>query len=591
MSLKKVLHGEIVYLLNKEKCTSCIFGYKFPRGDVFIPRSIRYENNDYLVTSILPGAFKQASDIKSIQFAKNSELQKIGKEAFSNSSVMMLSIPSCVREFEHGWCSWASLLKYVQVFKNGDENIKNYGNEFVLGKSNLENNFYDVLLFARRNVNKIKIPNFIKTISSHAFSYSVIEKILIPASITVIGEFAFSSCECLTNVEIEENSELQIIEKEAFCGSLIESISIPSSVVHLKDGWCAYTPILKKVEIIKNKEENIINFEDKFILGKTNLNSDVYDVLHFSRRDITTTTIPPFVRIISPYAFSESLIENIQISHHITHIREYAFSYCQQIQKVEVEDNSELQVIENYAFLDCSIESISIPSSVFELKDAWCDGTPTLTEFKVVKNGVDNIINYEDKFILGKSNLMNDFYDVLYFACRNIKTTTIPPSVRKISPYSFFESSIEKVVISPHLTHIGKCAFSGCQHLQKIGIPNDSELQEIGVRSFSFSSIEYFSIPSSVTKICENAFHFCKHLKIFEIPNNSELQTIEKEAFYESSIENFYVPPHITNINETAFIGCNDLQIIEISDKSVLQSIDLKIFINIKHVIIMVPSK
>lgn len=84
----------------------------------------------------------------------------------------------------------------------------------------------------------------------------------------------------------------------------------------------------------------------------------------------------------------------------------------------------------------------------------------------MIQNGKENIINFEDKFILGKTDLNSNVYDVLFYARRNIKTTTIPPFVKIISPYSFCESAIEKVSIHPHLTHICKCAFSGCQHLK-----------------------------------------------------------------------------------------------------------------------------
>ena len=59
------------------------------------------------------------------------------------------------------------------------------------------------------------------------------------------------------------------------------------------------------------------------------------------------------------------------------------FEYCQNLLKIEIQSNSKLEAIESDAFATSSIESISIPSSLVDLQDGWCNDTPKLKEIFV----------------------------------------------------------------------------------------------------------------------------------------------------------------------------------------------------------------
>ena len=66
---------------------------------------------------------------------------------------------------------------------------------------------------------------------------------------------------------------------------------------------CNATGNLTKVKI-SPKNKNLVFCEDKLLIGKSDIKSDVFDILYFARRDIEEVIIPPFIRIISPYAFN-----------------------------------------------------------------------------------------------------------------------------------------------------------------------------------------------------------------------------------------------------------------------------------------------
>ena len=71
---------------------------------------------------------------------------------------------------------------------------------------------------------------------------------------------------------------------------------------------------------------------------------------------------------------------------------------------------------------------------------------PFIFEWKLV---------YNDNFIIGKSSIESNMYDILVFSNRNLKIAVIPSFIKHIKPYS----------------------FSDCLQLKTIEIPNNSELQ------------------------------------------------------------------------------------------------------------------
>lgn len=105
------------------------------------------------------------------------------------------------------------------------------------------------------------------------------------------------------------NTKLQTIGQFSFRSSPIESIEIPSNIMQLKEGWCCGAVNLKEVKIVQKEVQNII-FYNKFILGKSYLKSELYDILYFAPLDIMTATIPPFIKKITFFAFN---VNNLKI--------------------------------------------------------------------------------------------------------------------------------------------------------------------------------------------------------------------------------------------------------------------------------------
>ncbi|KAK8865151.1 hypothetical protein M9Y10_010685 [Tritrichomonas musculus] len=691
---KKIKLGSLIYLVNEKEQTAGICDNDLISGDVLIPRSINYETQEFIITSILKGAFKDSDQIKLVQFPSDSELQIIEKEAFtnssiekiifpssvtkicensfyqcenlsriefppnsklhiiesdtfSNSSIEELLIPSSISELKERWCFGTPNLTKVTIFQNFHQNIKKIDENLIVGKSNSKSEEFDVLVFVNRRIEKVTIPSFIKILGPYSFCDCSIEEIVIPSHITKICEGTFHSCYDLQKIEFQQNSELQIIEKDAFYRTSFNDLLIPSTVTELKDGWCSFTHNLKKVTIMPNNK-NYNNYDEyNLVVGKSNSKSEEFDVLVFVNRNIKTVTIPSFIRIIQSYAFSYCIFDKIVIPRHITHIGDSSFSWCTNLEQIEIESdsqlqsigkntfykakikkfivprhvkkideqcfyycrdlceieiekdselqvieknaftnssiktvfipqhvnkicecsfslcfeletiefdpNSELQVIENKAFYLSSITSLTIPSSVCELKEGWCNGVKNLVNINIIPNKLKNILLLNDKLLLGKSDSKSDDFDVILFACRDIKTVEIPPNIKWIASHSFAYSQIEKVVIPSKVKRIGESAFSHCEKLQEVEIPLNSELTNIDKSAFYKSSIESLFVPPHITKISEYTFHCCIKLKELKFSEDSELKKIESFAFLSSSIESFTIPPKVSELENDWF--------------------------------------
>lgn len=493
---EKITLNQFIFSLNEVDNTASVIGTQKAEGEILIPTSINYKGHEFIITEISENTFKFLYGIKSVKFLDNSKLLKIGKEAFTKSSIKSISIPSHVTKICDCAFSYCNQLQQIK-FENNSE---------------------------------------LEIIERGAFFKASIENILIPSHVNKIYGYSFYQCGKLKKLEFEQNSDLHTIEKFIFYGSPIESISMPSSVVELHHGWCYGTPKLNSINIfINNNTINIKNY-DKLVIGKSSLISENFDVLHFSPRKVKSITIPPFIKIIAPYSFSDSLIERIIIPSSVTKIGEFAFFHCNKLKKVEIEGNSELRSIEKSAFANSSIESISIPSSVVEFKKEWCYDTPKLNHINIIKNNeIENIKKYDENIIIGKSNISKDNFDVLLFSTRKIKKIEIPPFIKILSSYAFSESTIETIQIPSFVTHINEGSFYFCRKLRKVNFEKKSELSFIGKFAFSYSSIESISLPSHVTQIFDEAFSYCEQLRIIEFGEFIDVQLMDMKILGSSA--------------------------------------------------------
>lgn len=125
------------------------------------------------------------------------------------------------------------------------------------------------------------------------------------------------------------------------------------------------------------------------------------------------------------------------------------------------------------------LQSITIPSSVIELKNGWCDGTSDLKRVEV-ETGNLRYLSVDCKYIIEKS----EDYDTLIIWKRDVVEVDTPNSNKVIGPYSFNFSNLERITIPASVTRIYKNAFDCFNYLVRVEFDPNSQLQKYRRKSF-----------------------------------------------------------------------------------------------------------
>ena len=306
-----------------------------------------------------------------------------------------------------------------------------------------------------------------------------LSKIVIPSSVTSIGEWAFSNCGSLSTIVIP--SSVTCIGDRAFssCTSL-KYISIPKSVIGLNGN-----PFADWNGKLQCLSPNFIN-EDDILFNK-----DKNKIISFRNQNIESYVIPSSVTSIGDWAFSGcSSLSNIVIPSSVTSIGNGAFSDCCSLSNIVIP--SSVTSLGNRAFEDCSsLSNIVIPSSVTSIGNDAFSKCSSLSNI-VIPSSVTSI------------------GDSAFLGCSSLSKIVIPSCVIKIGNGAFYSCrSLFEIVIPSSVTSIDYGAFSDCSSLSKIVIP--SSVTSIGEMAFmDCDSLSEIVIPSSVTSIGDSAFYRCK---------------------------------------------------------------------------------
>lgn len=255
------------------------------------------------------------------------------------------------------------------------------------------------------------IPDGVTTILPYAFYLCFkLTSVVIPSSVTSIGNNAFANCSHLASVNIPDG--VTDIGEYAFqiCKSL-SSVKIPGSISHISDG------------------------------------------VFRSCDNLADVVISSGVTSIGRWAFDncKSLV-NIDIPDSVTTIGENAFYYCSSLANIKLPDS--ITDIDNYAFSYCeSLESVSIPPNVKTMGFgvfSHCTGLKYAEIADGVKILEDDIFSY----------------------CSKLTNVSIPESVTKIERRAFYKCSQLKSIDIPNgVERIDWDIFSGCENLESITIP------------------------------------------------------------------------------------------------------------------------
>ena len=270
---------------------------------------------------------------------------------------------------------------------------------------------------------------------------------LVPSSVKVIADGAFSNCKNLKGIEFSNG--LSSVGLYAFygCTNLI-GINLPNTVTSI--GYRIFWGC-----------ENLTSVK------MPNALTEIGEQAFKGCRNLTYVNLPSDVTSIGKEAFSgcESL-KNIVLPNSITSIGEDALFGCVSLAEITIPAN--VTSIGKGAFDYCkSLKGVYIPKRVTSIGKLAFSDCRALTEIKVDKANEF----YKD---INGDLYTKDGKTLLQYAIGKENTSfVIPSGVTTIESFAFaYAKYIENVVVPSNVTKVAICAFGGCENLTSVVFKN-----------------------------------------------------------------------------------------------------------------------
>ena len=388
-------------------------------------------------------------------------------------------------------------------------------------------------MFANTGFSTIEL-NKVRKIGKVAFWSAKVEELTIPATLDTIEVNAFVNCDYLKELTFEDDADKLVVAYQnvnsadwgPFYDSPLETVYLGREIMYVDNAGAVFIP------------------------GQ---NNDGFFASEESVEDLEIT-LGDNVKTISDYMFAGLGIQSITIPSSVQVIRWEAFSDCEELASLTIEDGT---------------ETITIYSQTFDIRSY---GTFYDSPLKNIYLGRE--VNYQ---IYGTN--FNDCWFGLFASGKSVDTlsVTLSNNVKTIHRYMFAERPITEITIPASVTLIQNNAFEDCSKLSKVVFESSTTPLTMSYQISAFDNVgPFYQSPLSYISLDREIVPSAKYQELLkdwdmgifanshyndddlrtEVHLGANMKTIHPWMFSGVRVRQIWIPQEIKSIGEGAFSYC-----------------------------------
>ncbi len=522
-----------------------VAGYNGTGDLVEIPETFSFRK----VVSIGEEAFLENLTIKEVKLPET--IVEIGASAFmSCANLETINLPKSIRSFG------------VDAF-NGCSSLRG---DFVLGDEVTiipENCFYACYNLQGISGNNIKeihraaftnchslvfdFKNGLERIEGFAFQHNkVMSDIILPDSVTFLGQSVFCHCTTLSTLTLPRNLETIECSNDVYgfqsltlgCTSLYE-VNIADDAPNFK---------------VDENKQAVYSKDGKFLYFVVANRFGDYEILEGTE-------------VIGPTAFYGVNGKNVVIPGSVIDVQYNAF-WTANITGITFEEGEKDITLGYQLFNDCkNLKTMVVNRNIPATPSYFCQNLESLTTV-VLPEGVEKIADYSFQNCSSLTELIipSTVKEIGQYALSGTGITrfALPEGVEKLGNLCFgYSPNLEEIILPSTLKEIGTSCFIYDSGLTSINLPEGLEI--IGQRAFRGTNIKNLKIPGSVKFGTSHTYAFQETESLEEVIIDEGVTLIPNYTFQDSAVKKVTMGNTVTKLGTYVFSGCAGLEEITLS--------------------------